>query len=93
VAGERIGYVWVSTLDQNEKRQLCGLVLDRVFTDKASGRDTAWPQKLLGFAATGIRSWCTLWTGRPANWMTCALVRRRARKGVRYRLGEAARRL
>jgi DNA invertase Pin-like site-specific DNA recombinase len=40
MAGQRIGYVRVSTLDQNEKRQLDGLVLDRVFTDKASGRDT-----------------------------------------------------
>jgi PII-like signaling protein len=35
VAGQRIGYVRVSTLDQNEKRQLEGQVLDRVFTDKA----------------------------------------------------------
>ena len=29
----------VSTLDQNEQRQLEGQVLDRVFIDKASGRD------------------------------------------------------
>lgn len=40
MAGQRIGYVRVSTLDHNEKRQLEGKVLDRVFTDKASGRDT-----------------------------------------------------
>ncbi|MET3932172.1 DNA invertase Pin-like site-specific DNA recombinase [Arthrobacter sp. OAP107] len=55
MAGQRIGYVRVSTLDQNEKRQLDGLVLDRVFTDKASGRDTARPQlaELLGFARDG----------------------------------------
>jgi DNA invertase Pin-like site-specific DNA recombinase len=55
VGGQRIGYVRVSTLDQNEKRQLDGLVLDRVFTDKASGRDTARPQlaELLGFARDG----------------------------------------
>jgi DNA invertase Pin-like site-specific DNA recombinase len=44
VAGQRIGYVRVSTLDQNEKRQLEGQVLDRVFTDEASGRDTTRPQ-------------------------------------------------
>jgi DNA invertase Pin-like site-specific DNA recombinase len=52
VAGQRIGYVRVSTLDQNEKRQLEGQVLDRVFTDKASGRDTARPQltELLRYA-------------------------------------------
>jgi hypothetical protein len=51
VAGQRTGYVTVSTLDQNGQRQLDGLVLDRVFTDQASGRDTARPQltELLGF--------------------------------------------
>jgi DNA invertase Pin-like site-specific DNA recombinase len=38
VAGQRIGYVRVSSLDQNEKRQLEGQVLDRVFTDRASGQ-------------------------------------------------------
>ena len=30
MAGQRIGYVRVSTLDQNEKRQLEGQVLDRL---------------------------------------------------------------
>jgi DNA invertase Pin-like site-specific DNA recombinase len=49
VAGQRSGYVRVSTLDQNEKRQLEDQVLDRVFTDKASGRDTTRPQ-LMGLA-------------------------------------------
>lgn len=55
MAGQRIGYVRVSTLDQNEKRQLDGLILDRVFTYKASGRDTSRPQlaELLGFARDG----------------------------------------
>lgn len=55
MAGQRIGYVRVSTLDQNEKRQLEGQVLDRVFTDKASGKDTARPQltELLRFARDG----------------------------------------
>ena len=53
--GQRIGYVRVSTLDQNERRQLEGHVLDRVFTDKASGRDTARPQltELLRFVRDG----------------------------------------
>jgi DNA invertase Pin-like site-specific DNA recombinase len=52
VAGRLIGYVRVSTLDQNERRQLEGQVLDPVFTDKASGRDTGRPQltELLRFA-------------------------------------------
>jgi DNA invertase Pin-like site-specific DNA recombinase len=55
VSGQRIGYVRVSTLDQNEKRQLEGQILERVFTDKASGRDTARPQlaELLRFARDG----------------------------------------
>ncbi|QQQ64418.1 recombinase family protein [Paenarthrobacter ureafaciens] len=55
MVGQRIGYVRVSTLDQNEKRQLEGQVLDRVFTDKASGRDTARPQltELLRFVRDG----------------------------------------
>jgi DNA invertase Pin-like site-specific DNA recombinase len=56
VAGQRIGYVRVSTLDQNEKRQLEDQVLDRVFTDKASGRDTTRPEltELLRFARNGV---------------------------------------
>ena len=55
MAGQRIGYVRVSTLDQNEKRQLEGQVLDRAFTDKASGRDTVRPElaELLRFARDG----------------------------------------
>lgn len=58
MAGQRIGYVRVRTLDQNEKRQLEGQVLDRVFTDKASGLDTGRPQlsELLQFA----RDWDTV---------------------------------
>jgi DNA invertase Pin-like site-specific DNA recombinase len=46
--------VRVSTLDQNEKRQLEGQARP-VFTDKASGRDTAKPQlnELLRFARDG----------------------------------------
>lgn len=42
--GQMIGYVRVSTLDQNTDRQLEGLALDKVFTDKASGKDTDRPQ-------------------------------------------------
>lgn len=44
MAGQRIGYVRVSTPDQHERRQLEGQVFDRVFTDKASGRDTSRPE-------------------------------------------------
>lgn len=40
----RFGYIRVSTLDQNEARQLDGVQVDRTFTDKASGKDTNRPQ-------------------------------------------------
>lgn len=55
MVGQRIGYVRVSTLDQNEQRQLEGLALDRVFMDKASGKDVNRPQlvELIGFARDG----------------------------------------
>ena len=41
---KRIGYIRVSSLDQNTERQLVGADLDKVFTDKASGKDTKRPQ-------------------------------------------------
>jgi DNA invertase Pin-like site-specific DNA recombinase len=41
---KRVGYRRVSTLDQNTERQLEGVKLDKAFTDKASGKDTARPQ-------------------------------------------------
>ncbi len=45
MAGHQIGYVRVSTVDQNTARQLDGLALDRpAFEDKASGKNTARPQ-------------------------------------------------
>lgn len=42
--GKRIGYIRVSSLDQNAERQLEGVELDKRFTDKASGKDTKRPQ-------------------------------------------------
>ena len=39
-----MGYVRVSSLDQNTGRQLEGLDLDKTFTDKASGKDIKRPQ-------------------------------------------------
>ena len=41
---KRVGYIRVSSLDQSTERQLDGVQLDKVFTDKASGKDTARPQ-------------------------------------------------
>ncbi len=40
----QIGYIRVSSLDQNTERQLTGITLDRVFEDKASAKDTKRPQ-------------------------------------------------
>ena len=42
--GPALGYVRVSTTDQNTDRQLDGLQLDKVFTDHASGKETNRPQ-------------------------------------------------
>jgi len=42
--GQRVGYLRVSTVDQNTDRQLDGVALDKVFTDKASGKDTKRPE-------------------------------------------------
>lgn len=38
--GLRVGYVRVSSVDQNTERQLDGIQLDKVFTDKSSGKDS-----------------------------------------------------
>lgn len=53
--GERVGYIRVSSLDQNPDRQLENIPLDRIFTDKASGKSTQRPQlvALLGFVREG----------------------------------------
>ena len=40
----RIGYIRVSSIDQNTDRQLDGEALTVTFTDKASGKDTDRPQ-------------------------------------------------
>ena len=56
--GKRIGYIRVSSLDQNAERQLDGIHLDKVFTDKASGKDTNRPQ--LQAALNHVRAGDTL---------------------------------
>ena len=42
--GQRVGYVRVSTLDQNPERQLENIQLDKTFIERASGKDTNRPQ-------------------------------------------------
>ena len=58
--GQRVGYVRVSTLDQNEGRQLDGVELDRTFLDKASGKDVNRPQlrAMLEFVREGDSVFC-----------------------------------
>lgn len=53
--GQRIGYVRVSSFDQNPDRQLEQAQVDKVFTDKASGKDTQRPEldALLTFVREG----------------------------------------
>ena len=55
MVGQRIGYVRVSSVEQNTDRQLDGLELARTFTDKASGKDTQRPEleQLLKFVREG----------------------------------------
>ncbi|MDM0051407.1 recombinase family protein [Variovorax sp. J22R115] len=53
--GKHIGYVRVSSVDQNDARQLDGVELDKTFTDKASGKDTqrAQLQAMLDYVREG----------------------------------------
>jgi DNA invertase Pin-like site-specific DNA recombinase len=58
--GQHVGYVRVSTVDQNEVRQLEGRKLKKVFTDKASGKDAKRPQleAMLNFVREGDTVYC-----------------------------------
>ncbi|MFJ9371549.1 recombinase family protein [Nocardia sp. NPDC101769] len=51
----RVGYVRVSTVDQNTVRQLDGIEVEKTFTDKASGKDTARPRldEMIAFVRDG----------------------------------------
>ena len=53
--GQRIGYIRVSSFDQNPDRQLEGIPVARAFTDKASGKNTQRPElnRLLTFVREG----------------------------------------
>lgn len=52
---QRIGYIRVSSFDQNPDRQLEQIEVGKVFTDKASGKDTQRPEleRLLAFVREG----------------------------------------
>ena len=55
--GQRLGYIRVSSVDQNTERQLEGIELDETFVDRCSGKDTNRPglQALLKHARKGDR--------------------------------------
>lgn len=55
ISGQRVGYTRASTLDQNTCRQLDDIQLDRLFTDRLSGKDLHRPQleEMIGFVRDG----------------------------------------
>jgi DNA invertase Pin-like site-specific DNA recombinase len=42
--GQKIGYIRVSSIDQNTDRQLAAIRLDKIFEEKVSGKDIKRPQ-------------------------------------------------
>ncbi len=44
MTGKKIGYIRVSSPDQNFERQLEGIKLDKKFIDKLSGKNSERPQ-------------------------------------------------
>ena len=73
--GQQVGYLRVSSLDQNEVRQLEGLDLNKTFTDKASGKDVKRPQ-LEAMQSFVAGSAARRWRGREwlRGWRWCHLL-------------------
>ena len=55
MTGQQVGYIRVSSIDQNTVRQLDGISLDKTFTEKMSGKDTQRPtlQECLAYVRHG----------------------------------------
>ena len=55
MSGQQVGYVRVSSTDQNIIRQLDGISLNKIFTEKLSGKDTQRPilQECLAYIRQG----------------------------------------
>jgi len=55
VKGQKVGYVRVSSVEQNTGRQLEGIEVDRIFVDRASGKNTDRPkfQEMLNYVREG----------------------------------------
>jgi len=55
MSGQQVGYIRVSSIDQNTIRQLDGVGLDKTFTEKKSGKDTHRPllQECIAYVRAG----------------------------------------
>jgi DNA invertase Pin-like site-specific DNA recombinase len=55
MTGQHVGYIRVSSIDQNTIRQLDGISLNKTFTEKLSGKDTQRPilQECLSYIRQG----------------------------------------
>jgi DNA invertase Pin-like site-specific DNA recombinase len=55
MTGQHVGYIRVSSIDQNTVRQLDGISLNKTFTEKLSGKDTQRPilQECLSYIRQG----------------------------------------
>jgi DNA invertase Pin-like site-specific DNA recombinase len=55
MSGKKIGYIRVSSFEQNPERQLEGIIVDKKFIDKVSGKNTARPQleSMIDYAREG----------------------------------------
>ncbi|QIN77005.1 hypothetical protein D2195_26690 (plasmid) [Escherichia coli] len=71
MTGQRIGYIRVSTFDQNPERQLEGVKVDRAFSDKASGKGTvaklAMRQPFVLFKGLTFQKLCLPGAFRPGD--------------------------
>ena len=75
-----------SSFDQNPQRQLDQVQVNKLFTDKALGKNTQRPQldALLSFAREGDTVSCTAWTVLRATWDDLRrLVQMLTRRGIR----------
>lgn len=55
MTGQHVGYIRVSSIDQNTNRQLDGVSINKTFTEKLSGKDTQRPilQECLSYIRQG----------------------------------------
>lgn len=55
MTGQKVGYIRVSSIDQNTIRQLDGILLDKVFTEKLSGKSIVRPilQECIDYIRSG----------------------------------------